>query len=462
MSTNRIIHKIIEQLPTMVAYVDVERRFRFVNTAYASFLGLTADEVLGKPVADVLSDESCQRVKPNHDHVFARGEKMEFSEAITFRNGHRCFLDIRYLPEFDDENKVVGLYALIEDVTDYYASVDVMRTIHEVVHKRGRRIDPASINELLKVGVDYLGVDIGTASSIKNDIYTIKWAQAAKMDFPAGTQLPLETTYCSVVLNANDLIYTHDASTDSRFKKHASYLTYGLETYIGTPLIINDQVWGILGFARKSKRADPFSELEIEMVRMMGTAVETVIAEQEVRSNLIRQRDDMEVIAYTDSLTGLKNRSAGMQILEYSLERQSGCKKCVTSVIDFDHFKNINDTYGHDVGDKVLVAGAAAMSDSIRSSDSVVRVGGEEFMVVLAYTDHESAVQVLERVRKAVEDTVITLDSGEVVNPTVSIGASESRNDDDVSSIYRRADQALYKAKRAGRNCIIWAEDDDV
>ncbi|MDV6316614.1 diguanylate cyclase [Idiomarina sp. HP20-50] len=461
MSADHITHKVIAQLPTMVAYVDQSRCFRFVNTAYASFFGLKPDDMLGKPVLDVLSDESYQRVKPNHDHVFSHGEKMEFSESITFRNGRKCFLDIRYLPEFDDKNDVIGLYALIEDVTDYYASVDLMRTIHEVIHKRGRRIDPASINELLKVGVDYLGTDIGTASSIKGGTYTIEWAQTAKMDFPAGTQLPLETTYCSVVLEANDLIYTNDASTDSRFKEHASYRTYGLETYIGTPLIINDQVWGILGFARKSKRADPFSELEVEMVRMMGTAVETVIAEQEIRSDLIRQRDDMAVIAYTDSLTGLKNRSAGMQILEQSLERQSGRQKCVVSVIDFDHFKNINDTYGHDVGDKVLIAGAAAMSDAIRSSDSVVRVGGEEFMVVLAYTDHESAAQVLERVRKTVEDTVVTLDSGETINPTVSIGASESRADDDVSSIYRRADQALYKAKRAGRNCVIWEDGSD-
>lgn len=370
-------------------------------------------------------------------------------------------MDIRYLPEFDEQDNVIGLYALIEDVSDYYASVDVMRTIHEVIHKRGRRIDPASIDELLRVGVDYLGVDIGTASSIKNETYIIEWAQSAKMDFPAGTQLPLATTYCSVVLKANNLIHTNDASEDSRFKDHSSYQTYGLETYIGTPLIINDKTWGILAFSRKNRRAEPFSDLEVEMVRMMGTAVETVIAEQQVRSDLIRQRDDMAVIAYTDALTGLKNRSAGMEILEQSLRRQNGERGCVVAVIDFDHFKAVNDTYGHDVGDEVLIAGSKAMSEAVRSSDSVVQVGGEEFMVVLAYADHDSAAEVLERVRQAVEETVITLDSGEIVNLTVSIGASESRPEDDVSSLYRRADQALYKAKRAGRNCVVWADESD-
>lgn len=462
MTKHHITHRIIEQLPTMVAYVDRDRLFRYVNTSYAAFFDLTPQEMLGKPLIDVLSEESYQRIKPNHDHVFASGERMEFSDSVTFRNGHKCFLDIRYLPEFDEQDKVTGIYVLVEDVSDYYASVDVMRTIHEVIHKRGRRIDPASIDELLKVGVEYLGVDIGTASSIQNGTYTIEWVQTAKLDFSAGVQLPLATTYCSVVLKANHLIYTNDASRDSRFKEHASYQTYGLETYIGTPLIINDQVWGVLGFARKSKRAEPFTELEVEMVRMMGTALETVIAEQKIRSDLIRQRDDMALIAYTDALTGLKNRSAGMEILEQSLVRQHGGQGFVVSVIDFDHFKTINDTYGHDIGDKVLIAGSEAMSTAVRSSDSVVRVGGEEFMVVLAYADHESAVQVLERVRATVEETVVTLDSGEIINPTVSIGASESRADDDVSSIYRRADQALYKAKREGRNRVVWASESDV
>lgn len=88
----------------------------------------------------------------------------------------------------------------------------------------------------------------------------------------------------------------------------------------------------------------------------------------------------------------------------------------------------------------------------------MIRVGGEEFMIILPYTDKDNASAVLERVREAVEKTVVTLDSGEVINPTVSIGATTSETNDDVSSIYRRADQALYKAKHAGRNCIVWSK----
>lgn len=136
---------------------------------------------------------------------------------------------------------------------------------------------------------------------------------------------------------------------------------------------------------------------------------------------------------------------------------QDSC--CVVAVIDFDHFKSINDTYGHDVGDQVLIAGANAMNDSLRGSDTVIRVGGEEFMIILPHTDKENASAVLERVREAVETTVLTLESGDVINPTVSIGATASETNDDVSSIYRRADQALYKAKHVGRNCIVWSDN---
>jgi diguanylate cyclase (GGDEF)-like protein len=86
-------------------------------------------------------------------------------------------------------------------------------------------------------------------------------------------------------------------------------------------------------------------------------------------------------------------------------------------------------------------------------------VGGEEFMIILPHTDKENASTVLERVREAVETTVVTLESGDIINPTVSIGATASETNDDVSSIYRRADQALYKAKHAGRNCIVWSDN---
>ncbi|MCH2456202.1 MAG: diguanylate cyclase [Idiomarina sp.] len=458
MPERQLSNKILEKLPTMVAFIDEKRRYRYVNKAYCQFLGLKKEEVLGYSVSDVLDDESYARVKVKHDKVFDKGKPTSFSETVSFRDGRKRFLDVRYLPELNEEKKAIGLYAIIEDVTEYYASVDLMRTIHDVIHKRGRRIDPVSIDELLKFGVDYLDVDIGMASSIIDGVYTIEWVQTAKLDLEAGTQLPLETTYCSVVLAENELVHTNEADKDERFKDHKSFQTYGLQSYIGTPIVINDVVWGVLGFAKKTTRREAFSELEIEMVRMMGTAVETVIAEQAVRSDLMRQRDDMALIAYTDSLTGLKNRSAGMEMLEQGLATHYKDSCCVVAVIDFDHFKSINDTYGHDVGDQVLIAGANAMNDSLRGSDTVIRVGGEEFMIILPYTDKDNASAVLERVREAVEKTVVTLDSGDVINPTVSIGATTSETGDDVSSIYRRADQALYKAKHAGRNCIVWSK----
>ncbi|WP_240665304.1 PAS domain-containing protein [Idiomarina sp. 29L] len=297
MPERQLSNKILEKLPTMVAFIDEKRRYRYINKAYCQFLNLKKADILGRFVSDVLDDELYARVKLRHDKVFESGKVSSFSEAVTFRDGRKCFLDIRYIPELDESKKMVGLYAVMEDVTEYYASVDLMRTIHDIIHKRGRRIDPVSIDELLKFGVEYLDVDIGTASSIIDGVYTIEWIQTAKLEFDAGTQLPLGTTYCSVVLKENELVHTNEADKDARFKNHKSFLTYGLQSYIGTPLVINDVVWGVLGFARKTARREAFSELEIEMVRMMGTAVETVIAEQAVRHDLIRQRDDMAAIA---------------------------------------------------------------------------------------------------------------------------------------------------------------------
>lgn len=251
MPERQLSNKILEKLPTMVAFIDEKRRYRYVNKAYCKFFNLEKEDMLERFVSDVLDDESYASVKARHDKVFKSGKVTSLSETVTFRDGRKCFLDVRYIPELDEINKTTGLYAVLEDVTEYYASVDLMRTIHDIIHKRGRRIDPASIDELLKFGVDYLDVDVGMASSIIDGVYTIEWIQTAKLDLEAGVQLPLDTTYCSVVLAENELVYTNEADKDERFKDHKSFQTYRLESYIGTPLVINDVVWGVLGFARK-------------------------------------------------------------------------------------------------------------------------------------------------------------------------------------------------------------------
>ena len=122
-------------------------------------------------------------------------------------------------------------------------------------------------------------------------------------------------------------------------------------------------------------------------------------------------------------------------------------------MIDIDHFKNINDTHGHLVGDKVLTEVARRLSAAVRDFDSLGRYGGEEFLVVLKGTPLSTALTVAERVRTHIAAGPISL-HGLKVNVTISIGVSVIQPGDSIEEFIKRADKALYKAKSAGRNRV--------
>jgi diguanylate cyclase (GGDEF)-like protein len=126
-------------------------------------------------------------------------------------------------------------------------------------------------------------------------------------------------------------------------------------------------------------------------------------------------------------------------------------------LLDIDFFKKFNDTHGHQVGDEVLRQVAKTLRNQAREMDLPCRYGGEEFAVILPATDGPGACSVAERVRKAVEDSVTECD-GKTLKVTCSLGLSEVRPGDDPARIIRRADDALYQSKKAGRNCGHWTD----
>lgn len=155
-----------------------------------------------------------------------------------------------------------------------------------------------------------------------------------------------------------------------------------------------------------------------------------------------------------DELTGLLNRKAMEQDLdrEQAQARRNGDPFTI-AMVDADHFKKVNDNYGHNFGDEVLEILAERFVESLRPSDRVYRYGGEEFLVLLPNTSLETARPVLERLRSLACAYNIS-DGDFTINQTVSIGATEVDGNEDIEAAVERADQALYRAKEAGRNRV--------
>jgi diguanylate cyclase (GGDEF)-like protein len=157
-----------------------------------------------------------------------------------------------------------------------------------------------------------------------------------------------------------------------------------------------------------------------------------------------------------DPLTGLRNRTGLMEELtrELSLFQRMGKPFCV-ALCDLDRFKSVNDTHGHEAGDRVLVATAGVINRTIRSVDEAFRMGGEEILILLRGVTAGEAHGVLERLRGDLERTAVALADGGSLHVTASFGLAEATLHTPIDQVIEQADQALYQAKRTGRNRIV-------
>ena len=193
-----------------------------------------------------------------------------------------------------------------------------------------------------------------------------------------------------------------------------------------------------------------------DMVVRLQEDREVVAAAQ---TQLLEHNRRLEELTVTDTLTGLANRRSLSDIMARQLERyRRDARIFSVLMLDLDHFKTVNDRYGHLVGDEVLRQFAACLKQSIRAVDLAARYGGEEFTIILFDTGHEDSWELAERIRTQVRDMRFTVEPGTVLEVTVSIGIAEvSDTDSAPDDLLQRADAALYQAKRAGRNCVCFA-----
>jgi diguanylate cyclase (GGDEF)-like protein len=174
---------------------------------------------------------------------------------------------------------------------------------------------------------------------------------------------------------------------------------------------------------------------------------------------LLQANRKLEELATTDPLTGIANRRKMTEQIAQELERARRFHHPLSLLmIDIDHFKRINDTYGHDVGDQAIIRTATMLTSQLRAVDLAARFGGEEFVLLMPETHIAVAVHAAERLRERAAQLVVRAESGLEVGLTISIGvaaADPHGTPDSPSSLLVRADKALYRAKKEGRNRVV-------
>jgi diguanylate cyclase (GGDEF)-like protein len=171
-------------------------------------------------------------------------------------------------------------------------------------------------------------------------------------------------------------------------------------------------------------------------------------------TRIVELEEKLRRQATLDALTGVLNRGAIMERLEVEMDRsgREGDSLCV-AMVDLDHFKQINDTYGHSVGDSVLCEAARRMCSVVRPYDVVGRYGGEEFIVVFSRCDEQTALSIVERIRETISNDPVQANSRSI-SVTASIGVARVLNSVDADTALREADNALFRAKQQGRNRV--------
>ncbi|KAA0971113.1 sensor domain-containing diguanylate cyclase [Aureimonas fodinaquatilis] len=255
------------------------------------------------------------------------------------------------------------------------------------------------------------------------------------------SEVPRDIAFCNYTIQSDAVLSVEDTLLDYRFANHP--LVVGpphLRSYLGIPLTSPDGYnVGTICIADTSVRQ--FGPGDFATLRHFAGIV---ISQFELRQ-----------IASRDALTGTATRRAFTEAAEREMKRHVRHGQPVTlALFDLDHFKSINDTHGHGVGDAVLKSATAACEDVMRSEEQLGRIGGEEFAVLLVNTDGADALKAAERLRHAIESaTIPQLPS---LPFTASFGVAACHGLEEVQSWFDKADKALYKAKSQGRNrCIV-------
>ena len=264
----------------------------------------------------------------------------------------------------------------------------------------------------------------------------------------AGCESLLSETLIAKIRAALDrLIPVSFATTEIFVKAEAHDLPVrectGLEAGISALLQYEQRTAGLVLLSR----TEPFTEREEQILKIFVTQVSMLL-------DTIRTRERIANLAETDDLTGVWNRRYFRRLLPQEIERARTFGVPLSLLMfDIDEFKQINDSFGHVIGDVVLSELCGALREMLRPTDMLARFGGDEFAVILPHTDLARAVVVAERILHGIRELTIPTDEEGAIRCSVSIGLAEwSRDDGIADALVKRADERLYQSKRNGKN----------
>ena len=435
-----------ENSPDIIVRVDAEMRISYVNSVVVGVTGLRAESFLGRSILEIDGE-----LPVPLDWIRALREVLDTGEPRTIVRPFESpagtvWFESRMIPETSPDGVVGHALVLARDVTDARAAEtrlranereqDALRTVATAVASEG------SAPELFALVAEEAGrlLDMemaGVSRFVPVGPALVQGAWSAPG--AVGDGAVDESWGDAVTLTGEATIF----GAPSGPEEHGGVIG------VAAPIRVGQRLWGAV--AASTTRPGDIDPATTGILSRFAELVSLAISSSEAREQLL-------ALASTDPLTGLPNLRTFTQCLGDEVVRaRRHARPLSLLMIDLDHFKLINDTHGHEVGNQVLIEIARRLAGLARGDDTVARVGGEEFAWILPESDARGAYWVAERARSAISETPFR----GVGHITISAGVCEIDDAADPDELFRRADAALYSAKAKGRNTTVrWSPDD--
>ncbi len=417
-----------------------------MNSAFERATSRPAAAFLGRPVRDApLPAGVAARWEDAVRSVFERGERLAVNFRFPAEEGARWY-SARLLPEPGPSGAPEHVISAFTDITDRVnqeAEQAALRRVATVVAREG------DLAEIGRVVAEEATLLLGATGSAVYRFESPEVATCVAAHPPAADGVVVSptmsiggTTATGRTARTGEAARVDDYRQVPADPSVAQVLEAGLRSGIAAPLATGGRTWGALTAGSTEPRA--FGPADERRLAAFAELAAIAVANAEARAELAR-------LAETDPLTGLANRRAFTKRLKGEVERARRHGHLLTLVIlDLDDFKVVNDTHGHGVGDRVLAAVGGHLESTSRAGELVARIGGEEFAWILPQVDAAGAMAPVERARARIAS--IRVDG--VRGITCSAGVCDLTAARDVNELQRRADRALYAAKRAGRDRV--------
>ncbi|HWJ82609.1 MAG TPA: diguanylate cyclase [Nocardioides sp.] len=401
---------ILDNLPAMIAYWDKDLRNRLANNVYVDYFGMTPDQIFGRHISEILGPDLYQQNLPYLTRALA-GERQEFDREIPTPTGPR-YTQALYLPDIHD-GEVRGIFVLVTDIS------------------ARRRAEVALANAEARFRTLFENAPSASVlSDVAGTIVSANQAASRLFGYDVATLLGM---------NVDRLIHPDDLGTSKGSRAHllAGEITHYSEE-------------------RRYVHADGhtvWAQADVTVVRGTDPGDDSLylLAQLQDTSSRKSYEHQLEYVAHHDVLTGVLNRRG----LTIELERQAALAgrghAGAVLLCDLDNFKTVNDEFGHEAGDALLVHVARLLQGTVRTTDVVGRLGGDEFAVVLPGTDLAAARSVADKVARCLDE-----DPGDEpwseVPVSVSVGVAEFTPGRTMDQVLGDADRAMYAAKAARRS----------